>query len=85
MSEKTTVRIETKLDRWRFTCPNGHRSWEPTNHHFWCSNCANAYGADGSFEQLRDQRDGRMYAREDVRLVSEHGPYDVDHDGGTGA
>jgi len=84
MSDRVTVNIEDRVDRWRFTCPNGHRSWEPTNHHFWCAKCArDAVETDGVFHALRDKRDGREIAREDVRLVDRVGPYDRDLDRST--
>ncbi len=28
------IHVEDELDRWKWSCPNGHRSWEPTNHRF---------------------------------------------------
>lgn len=81
--ERETIEIEDRLDRWRFTCPRGHRTWEPTNHHFWCASCARADDVDGVFHELRDRRDGGLLAREDVRLMTPVGPYDADLDGGT--
>lgn len=75
-----TVNIEDRTDRWRFRCPRGHTTWEPTNHHFWCRSCANATDVDGSFDELRDRRDGRLLAREQVRLLDQVGPYDRDLD-----
>lgn len=85
MSDKQPVKIEDKVDRWRFTCPRGHRDWEPTNHHFWCAMCARAEGVDGVFDQLRDQRDGGLLGRDEVRLLTPVGPYDAELDGGTSA
>nr|WP_245545372.1 hypothetical protein [Halomicrobium katesii] len=64
-------------------CPRGHRSWEPTNHHFWCASCARTDGVDGSFNELRDRKTGELHERERVRLVTPTGPYDRDLDGGT--
>jgi len=81
MSKKTTVRIENRQDRWRFVCPRGHRTWEPTNHHFWCQTCARAEGVDGVFYHLRDRRTGREYERENVQLLTASGPYDSEIDG----
>jgi Fe2+ or Zn2+ uptake regulation protein len=78
--EKKTVRIEDENDRWRFTCPRGHRDWEPTNHHFWCVTCARAEGVDGVFHELRDKTNGEHYARDEVQLLTPVGPYDRDLD-----
>jgi hypothetical protein len=75
-----TVEIEDRTDRWRFRCPNGHTTWEPTNHHFWCRTCARMDSSDGVFEQLRDVRDDRLIARERVQLLDRVGPYDKDLD-----
>lgn len=75
-----TVNIEDRTDRWRFTCPNGHRSWEPTNHHFWCQKCARQKGVDGTFEELHDRRENRLISRENVQLLTPVGPYDRDLD-----
>jgi len=80
VDEKKTVRIEDENDRWRFTCPRGHRDWEPTNHHFWCVTCARTEGLDGVFDALLDQTNGELYDREEVRLLTPAGPYDRDLD-----
>jgi len=80
MSEKPTLEIEDRSDRWRFTCPRGHRSWEPTNHHFWCASCARADDVDGEFHKLRDQKTGRVYPREGICLQAEGGPFDPELD-----
>jgi len=80
MTDRVTVEIESRSDRWRFTCPNGHRSWEPTNHHFWCKQCARQDGIDPVFQELRDRKSGRLIARANVRLVDRVGPYDRDLD-----
>lgn len=85
MATKQTVRLEDETDRWRFRCPNGHTAWEPTNHHFWCASCARAEGIDPSFDQLRDDATGELYARERVQLETPAGPYDSDLDGGESA
>jgi hypothetical protein len=34
-----TIKLEEEMDRWAWTCPAGHRSWRPTNNHFWCQQC----------------------------------------------
>ena len=80
MVPKEVVRIEDRQDRWRFVCPNGHRSWEPTNHHFWCQYCARSDEADGVFHELLDKKTGARLKRDRVRLVTPIGPYDRDLD-----
>lgn len=80
MVPKEVVRIEDRQDRWRFVCPNGHRSWEPTNHHFWCQYCARSDEADGVFHELLDKKTGATLERDRVRLVTPIGPYDRDLD-----
>ena len=81
-----TIRLDDETDRWRFTCPNGHTTWEPTNHHFWCASCARQRDTEATFAALRDRRDGRRLAREDVCLRDRVGPFDRDLDaGGTSA
>lgn len=80
MSNRATVRIENQRDRWRFTCPNGHRSWEPTNDHFYCQQCYKLGGVEPAFEQLRDRKTGRLLHRTEVQLLTEAGPYDRDLD-----
>lgn len=76
MATKKVVRIEDRTDRWRFVCPRGHRTWEPTNHHFWCQQCAASDDADGVFYELRDKKTDELRPREEVRLVTPAGPYD---------
>ncbi len=78
--DKQVVRIENRTDRWRFTCPNGHRSWEPTNHHFWCSACASHPEVDGVFHELLDKKTETLIERDDVLLLTPVGPYDRDLD-----
>lgn len=80
MPSKEVVRIEDRQDRWRFVCPRGHRSWEPTNHHFWCQQCATSEDVDGVFHELLDRKTGAKLERERVRLMTPVGPYDRDLD-----
>jgi len=82
MSDTQTVDIEDRADRWRFVCPRGHRSWEPTNHHFWCAKCARRRGVDGVFHQLVDRKTGREFERDEIELLTPAGPYDRDLDTG---
>ncbi|WP_240471132.1 hypothetical protein [Halorubrum tropicale] len=85
MPPKEVVRIEDRQDRWRYVCPRGHRSWEPTNHHFWCKQCASGDEFDGVFHTLRDQKTGAELARDQIRLLTDAGPYDRKLDGEEGS
>lgn len=67
-SGRTTIDTTNPRHRWRYVCPRGHKTWEPTNCHFWCPRCARAWDADGDFDELVDQRDNRTLQREEVRL-----------------
>jgi len=80
MPPREVVWIEDDADRWRFLCPRGHRTWEPTNHHFWCQLCARRDDADGVFHELLDKKTGAKLERERVRLMTPVGPYDRDLD-----
>jgi len=70
-----TVHLDDEGDRWRYVCPNGHRSWEPTNDHFWCATCARRSGVAGEFDELHDRREDEQLDRDEVRLQTPAGPY----------
>lgn len=69
---KTRVVIDPtdRDDRWRYVCPAGHRSWEATNHHYWCKQCAENPDPrlKPEFDELRDLETNRMLARNEVSL-----------------
>lgn len=50
-------------DRWRYTCPRGHRNWTPTNRHIWCQSCARQHAheqaVDPEHHMVVDRRTGR--------------------------
>ncbi|MFB6161995.1 MAG: hypothetical protein ABEJ86_00940 [Halococcoides sp.] len=73
-----SVDIESRADRWRFRCPEGHVSWEPTNDHFWCARCASDPNAEAAFDALYDKRQDRWLERDQVRLLDSVAPYDRD-------
>ena len=78
------IELDDDADRWRFACPNGHRSWEPTNGHFWCAQCAQTLSddVDPEFYELHDRKTGDLLQREDIRLLTPVGPYrDVHREG----
>ena len=68
------INLDDTMHRWRWTCPNGHRNWEPTNNHFWCQACARL-NEDPVFHELHDKRAGKNYDRDDLELVTDCGPY----------
>ncbi|AUV81208.1 hypothetical protein C2R22_05655 [Salinigranum rubrum] len=72
---RQVIELDDEVDRWKWVCPKGHRSWEPTNHHFWCAKCASHYEADGVFHQLRNLATGDLYERDEVELQTPAGPY----------
>ena len=73
------IGLDDEGDRWKWVCPNGHRSWEPTNRHFWCRQCAQQNwndDVDPEFDQLRNAATGELVARDDVQLKTQVGYYD---------
>jgi len=68
-ASKAEIQLADRTDRWRFVCPRGHRSWEPTNHHFWCQKCARNYSddVDPEFHELHDRKTGETVPRD--RLI----------------
>ncbi len=76
MTGRTTIHLQDESDRWRWVCPRGHRSWEPTNHHFWCQKCARLDGADGVFHELRNKKTGNLVKRDDLLLETPVGQYE---------
>ncbi|WP_132060311.1 hypothetical protein [Halorussus amylolyticus] len=76
------IRLEDETDRWKWVCPNGHRTWEPTNNHFWCQSCAGHPELDGVFYELRNRATNEEFERNDLRLLTSAGPYmDVHREG----
>jgi len=60
--DRVQIDRDDPADRWRYTCPRGHRDWSPTNSHAWCYSCSRAerQGAavDPEHYALYDQRAG---------------------------
>ncbi|MFC7044127.1 hypothetical protein ACFQH6_00735 [Halobacteriaceae archaeon GCM10025711] len=66
------VQIDTRdpADRWRYTCPKGHRNWEPSSDGFHCRTCDERPWFDQAvFDDLRDERTGNLVPRRRIRLV----------------
>ena len=73
----TTIHLEDETDRWRFTCPRGHRNWEPTNRHFWCQTCSRSHDdVDPAFDALHDAKTGESIHRDELELLTPVGPLD---------
>lgn len=69
------IELDSERDRWKWTCPRGHRSWEPTNDHFWCKRCAAGHDdADPVFRRLKNRATGEVVPREELVLVPPAGP-----------
>lgn len=68
-----TINVDDKVQVWEWTCPRGHRNWEPTNFHFWCAACARSHDANPSFDRIRSARDGRELSRAEIELVNRTG------------
>ncbi|PSP80302.1 hypothetical protein BRC81_02900 [Halobacteriales archaeon QS_1_68_20] len=54
--------------RWRYGCPRGHTTIEPTNGGVWCRACANAHDVDDPhYHELLDKETGETIAWDRVR------------------
>lgn len=73
----TTIHLEDEADRWRYTCPRGHRNWEPTNRHFFCQSCSRSHDdVDPAFDALLDAKTGEAIHRDELVLLTPVGPLD---------
>lgn len=69
------VRIRRRgPEKYRWTCPEGHISWDRTNNHIWCPTCRqqHEHGVDVDPEHYHvvDQKTGECVAWERVEVVS---------------
>lgn len=61
--------IREATDKWRYACPNGHRSWTAYPTAFHCKECAQAsWPHTGRTETLIDERTGETVRREDLDI-----------------
>jgi len=64
-----------EVDRMRYTCPNGHTTWDRTNNHIWCRMCRRAceHGEDVDPEhyELLDKATGETIPWSAVRLAED--------------
>jgi len=73
--ETTEIDLEDEADRWRYTCPLGHRSWSRTNNHLWCKACSQAAQHDETitpeYYEVLDQATGERIPWSAVRIAGE--------------
>ena len=66
---KLSIDTDDPTQRWRYRCPRGHSQFEPTNHHWYCVECAQSHEDwDPEFTQLVDKRTGDVYERDEVNI-----------------
>lgn len=72
------IDLDEASDRWQWRCPVGHRSWVPTNHHYWCQQCARnlAEDVEPEFAELRNVRTDETVPRDEVELVRSSDSYE---------
>jgi len=77
------IMLNDKADRWKWVCPNGHRSWEPTNHHFYCASCARAIeeNIDSDFYEIENLATGEKRTRDQISLVEQIGSREIEYTG----
>lgn len=60
---KVVIDTSDDLDVWRFRCPNGHTSWEPTNGGIYCHSCSQVLShtpdENPQHHTILDQRTGQ--------------------------
>lgn len=72
-----TVEIDRSdpVDRYRYTCPNGHISWDKTNNHIWCHSCRKQLEAGDEVEpehwKVYDKSSGEFVPWTAVKVVWE--------------
>lgn len=70
------VEIDRSNDatRYRYTCPEGHVDWSPTNSHAWCYSCSRiaeqGHDVDPEFYAVVDQKTGEKVSWTRVELVA---------------
>lgn len=64
--------IESKAQKWRFTCPEGHRDWRIWDGVFSCRTCKGHLdaGEDSAsvYDHLIDQKTGQTVTREELAI-----------------
>lgn len=55
-------------DRYRFTCPESHTSWQETDSHLWCRCCSESEDHDAVHWTLLDQKTDELIPFSDVEV-----------------
>lgn len=62
------IDVSDSANKWRYTCPRGHRAFEATNGGIWCRPCEHDEG-DGHHREIQDKREKELISMDRVRLV----------------
>jgi hypothetical protein len=57
-----------ELDRWRFTCPNGHHSYDPSAELIYCHACERI-GRSSTHDTLTDRKTGETLTVRDIDIL----------------
>lgn len=69
-TEAVRIDVADPTVRWRYTCPNGHVQFEPTNGGVWCESCEKNFEiAQAHHHHLIDQKTGEQIDWSRVELV----------------
>ena len=61
------IRMDSKVDRWKWVCPAGHTNWQPTNGGIWCLSCSRAHDIeDPGWHELENKATGERVPWERV-------------------
>lgn len=68
-----SVTIETAVDKWRFTCPEGHHDWRVWNSVFCCETCKQRRDSGDDeftsvYSKLIDQKTGEEVTRDELNF-----------------
>lgn len=70
MPDDPPYRITSRVDKWRFVCPEGHADWYAWDGVFSCKTCKAARDAGEdratTYAKLRDTKTGEYVTREDL-------------------
>lgn len=56
---RVTIDTADPASRWRYSCPHGHTTLDPTNGGVWCQSCANNHDIeDPHHHAILDKRTG---------------------------